>query len=84
MDTEILRNDLERSMHEETISRLCDEYPNQNSDIRDNYFRILRPLSSRASIRTYLPIIVAREVRLLMFRSKGAAELAAPRGISNS
>jgi len=84
MDTEILRNDLERSKHEAAISRLCDEYPNRNSDIRDNYFKILRPLSSKASIRTYLPIIVAREVKLLMLRSKGAAKLAAPRGNSNS
>jgi len=70
MDKGIYQDELEMANHEKAIKRLCKEHPGQDDFIRENYLELLRPLSSRATIRTYLTIFVTREVKALISKQK--------------
>ncbi len=56
-------DELEAKQHEEAMNRLCEEFPDQQEFIRKNYLETLDPLIVDASIRTYLPIFVSRQVK---------------------
>ncbi len=60
------QDELEEKQHEEAISRLCQEYPEQKELIRRQYFENLDPLITDARIRTYLPIFVSRKVKTVL------------------
>jgi hypothetical protein len=57
---------MEQIRHEETIDQLCQEFPDQVDFIRRQYLEVLERVSSEASIRTYLTILIAKEVRTLL------------------
>ena len=59
-------DETERIKHEETIARLCEENPDQCDFIQRNYAEILERVSPDASIRTYLTILITREVKTLL------------------
>jgi len=62
MNGDLFRDDREKKQHEEAIKLICRQYPEQQEFIRRSYLEKLIPLSSDARIRTYLPIIVTRQV----------------------
>lgn len=66
MATGIFRNDVEEHQHEQAIQRLCQQYPERRDFIRQSYLENLAPLSSEATVRTYLSIFVSRQVRALL------------------
>jgi hypothetical protein len=57
------QDELEKKQHEEAIKNLCDQFPDQQDLIRENYLQSLEPLLEDASIRTYLPIFVSRKIK---------------------
>lgn len=66
MATGIFRNDVEEHQHEQAIQRLCQQYPDRQDFIRQSYLANLEPLSSEATVRTYLSIFVSRQVQMLL------------------
>lgn len=59
----MFQDETEKYQHEEAMSRLCAEFPEQKEQISRSYRENLKHLISDASIRTYLPIFVSRKVR---------------------
>ena len=57
------QDDIEKNKHEEAIKQLCEQFPGQQEQIRENYLANLEPMIADASIRTYLPIFVSRKVK---------------------
>jgi len=66
MNLDIFMDEHEREQHEEAINQICRQFPEQQEFIRQSYLEKLTPLSSEAQIRTYLPIIVSRQVFALL------------------
>ena len=59
-------DEAEQIKHEEAISRLCEEHPAQSDFIRRSYLEILERVSPDATIRTYLTILITKEVKALL------------------
>lgn len=70
----LFKDDLEKNQHEEAINRLCEEYPEQQDSIRQNYLENLEPLIADASIRTYLPIFISRRIKAQLERQFNDAQ----------
>ena len=68
MFADIYHDELEQKQHEEAIKSICQQYPEQKEFIRQSYLETLTPLSSEARIRSYLPIIVTRQILDLLAR----------------
>lgn len=66
MTSTIFKNELEEQQHEEAIRSLCQEYPEKQQFIRENYLETLEPMIIDAQIRTYLSIFVTRKVKALL------------------
>ena len=56
----------EKQKHEEAIEMLCEDYPAQKEFIRETYSEILERVSPEARIRTFLTILISREVKALL------------------
>ena len=50
----------------EAIESLCESHPDHSEFIRKTYPEILESVSSDATIRTYLTILISREVKALI------------------
>jgi hypothetical protein len=59
-------SDDERSQHLGTIETLCEKFPRHVDLIKSKYLEILEKMSQDAEIRTYLPILIAREIQTLI------------------
>ncbi len=68
MNRALFRNEVEAKQHEEAVSSLCQLYPQQCEFIQQRYEELLAPLIAEASIRTYLPIFISRQVSGLLER----------------
>lgn len=66
MTPTIFKNELEKQQHEDAIRSLCQEYPEKQQFIRENYLETLEPMIIDAQIRTYLSIFVTRKVKALL------------------
>ena len=55
-----------RLKHEEAMDRLCEEYPDWREFIRDSYSEILERVAADATVHTYVPILISREVKTLL------------------
>lgn len=66
MATILFKNKLEEKQHEEAIKYLCEEHPDKEQYIRENYLQALEPMISDAQIRTYLSIFATRKVKTLL------------------
>jgi hypothetical protein len=66
----MFQNDQEKTNHEDAINRLCQEYADREEFIRDNYMGMLDEYVPQATIRTYLPIIISREVKSLLLKQQ--------------
>ena len=55
-----------RLKHEEAMDRLCEEYPDRREFIRDTYSEILKRVAADATVHTYGPIFISREVKTLL------------------
>ena len=71
MSPGFFQDDDEKKLHEQAISSLCQQYPGRQDFIRQRYLEKLKPMISDARIRTYLPILVSRKIRVML---AGAAE----------
>jgi hypothetical protein len=60
---------MEAKQHEEAIKSLCQEYPEKQQFIRENYLDTLKQMILDAQIRTYLSIFVTRKVKELLHSS---------------
>jgi len=61
MTNNIFQDEAEKERHEKAIV-----YPRQTNFIRQRYLQHLKSLQRGASIRVYLSILVAREVKALL------------------
>ena len=66
MATVLFKNELEKKQHEEAIRNLCEEHPEKQQFIRENYLDALEPMICDAQIRTYLSIFATRKVKALL------------------
>lgn len=62
MDTDLFQNDVEKNQHENAIEALCSQYPEQCRKIRSVYKEQLTKRLPEATIRSYLPIFISREI----------------------
>ncbi|WP_321372430.1 hypothetical protein [uncultured Desulfuromusa sp.] len=62
----LFKNELEEKQHEEAIRNLCEEHPEKQQYIREQYLEALEPMISDAQIRTYLSIFATRKVKTLL------------------
>ena len=62
----ILLDEAEKTKHEDAIYRLCQEFPDKADFIRSSYLEVLERVATEATIRTYLTILVTREVKTLL------------------
>jgi hypothetical protein len=74
---QIFEDEAEKAKHEEAIERLCQEYPEKVDFIRQCYLEILERVSPEATIRTYLTILISKEVKALL-RMKELSKSVAP------
>lgn len=56
----------EQAKHDEAIESLCNKHPEKTDFIRNCYLEILEKVSHDATIRTYLTILITREVEALL------------------
>ncbi len=63
MDTNLFQNDVEKHQHENAVEVLCNQYPEQCELIRSSYEEKLYKLLPEATIRSYLPIFISRDIR---------------------
>ena len=76
MKVNIFQDDREKGQHESAISQLCEEFPGQEDSVLNCYWEHLAQYTDQATIRTYLAILVAREVRRTMtLRKKPARQI---------
>ena len=59
-------NENELAKHREAIESLCRKHPGKADFARTSYEEILQKVSSEATIRTYLTILISREVETLI------------------
>lgn len=57
------KTDAERHQHEHAVEALCEEFPDQCPLVRASYRERLQQSLADASIRTYLPIFISRQIR---------------------
>lgn len=57
------KDEIEKSQHEEAINQLIEEFPEHRDLVRVSYLENLQHLIIDATIRTYLPIFVSRQVK---------------------
>lgn len=57
---------MEKAKHEEAIERLCSEFPDRSDFVRSCYLEVLGKVATDATIRTYLPVLITREVKTLL------------------
>ncbi|MBN2792957.1 MAG: DUF3562 domain-containing protein [Desulfuromonadales bacterium] len=57
------KDEIEKSQHEEAINQLLEEFPEYRDIVRVSYLENLQRLIIDATIRTYLPIFVSRQVK---------------------
>ena len=62
MHKRLFRDEYEAEQHEAAIAALCERFPQDRDFIRRQYEKLLEPLILDASIRTYLPIFVSRQL----------------------
>jgi hypothetical protein len=63
---QLFQDDTEKAKHEDAIDRLCQENPDHAEFIRRTYLEILEKVSAEATIRTYLTILISKEVKALL------------------
>jgi hypothetical protein len=63
---QILLDETEKTQHEDAIHRLCEEFPDKVDFIRRSYLEVLERVAAEATIRTYLTILITREVKTLL------------------
>jgi len=63
MKQNIFQDDREKGQHEDAINQLCQEFPGQEDSVLNCYWDHLAQFTGQATIRTYLTILVSREVR---------------------
>lgn len=64
--TQFIEDDNEKRQHEDAILKLCQEHPDDMDFIRSKYLEILNLVWPDATIRTYLTILITREVKALL------------------
>ncbi len=62
----ILLDEAEKTKHEDAIHRLSQEFPDKADFIRSSYLEVLERVAPEATIRTYLTILITREVKTLL------------------
>lgn len=62
MDSTLFQNDVEKNQHENALQALCDQFPEQSQSIRINYAEQLAQRLPQATIRSYLPIFISRDI----------------------
>lgn len=70
MEKSLYQDELDQANHEDAMRRLCQEHPDWDNFIRQSYMQLLRPLITEATIRTYLPIFISREIKEMISRQK--------------
>ena len=63
MDSIMFENDVEKNQHEGAIEMLCEQFPGQCGQIRVSYVEQLSEILPEATIRSYLPIFIARRIK---------------------
>jgi hypothetical protein len=62
----IFLDEAEKAKHRDAIHRLCEEFPDKVDFIRHSYLEVLERVAAEATIRTYLTILITREVKTLL------------------
>ncbi len=75
MKQNLFQDDREKTQHLEAINRLCQEFPGKEDFVQQCYWEFLAPLITQATIRTYLTILVTREVRMFLSKNKRPQQL---------
>lgn len=62
MDSALFQNDVEKNQHKNALEALCDQFPDQCQNIRSIYAEELAKRLPQATIRSYLPIFISRDI----------------------
>jgi hypothetical protein len=62
MDITLFQHDVEKKQHENAIESLCDQHPDRCRQIRLKYEEEVTRLLPQATIRSYLPTFISRDI----------------------